>query len=117
MKRDAEDFRRVLLDRAGGAYSAREWAEIMGDDSRPGFSLPTGTGDIFPKLQITPTGRRVHGLDRFLDAFTLHDPWMKLVILLEPSPRLGGRTPLEALRDGDVEDAAAVANAYGSHGA
>ena len=118
-----------LLARAGGAYTAEQLAAVLGKaggrqtiavgrKAHRYFGLPTAPGRYaYPKLQVAADGRLLPGLREFLDAFTLPDPWMQLVVLLEPSPRLAGRTPLDALRAGDVDGAAAVARAYGSHGA
>lgn len=117
-----------ILAQAGGAYSAEQLAAVLGKaggrqtisagrESNLYFGLPTPTGYAYPKLQVAEGGQMLSGLRTFLEAFTLPDPWMKLVVLLEPSPRLEGRTPLEALRQGDVDGAVAVASAYGSHGA
>lgn len=118
-----------LLERAGGAYSAEQLAEVLGKaggrqtisvgrKTNLYFGLPTPGGTYaYPKLQITAEGKILPGLREFLDAFTLPDPWMKLVVLLDPSPRLGGRVPYDELRAGEVAGPLAVARAYGSHGA
>lgn len=117
-----------LLERAGGAYSAEQLARILGKaggratiaagrKSNIYFGLPTSSGYAYPKLQVATGGWILPGLRAFLDAFTLPDSWMKLVVLLEPSPRLGGRSPLEALHAGDTDLAVQVASAYGLHGA
>jgi|GEM_PF-1006885 len=117
-----------LLDRAGGAYSAEQLARVLGKAGGRAtiaagrkvniyFGLPTSGGYAYPKLQVASGGRTLPGLREFLDAFTVSDPWIKLVILLEPSPKLGNRSPLEVLRAGDTDSAVRVASAYGSHGA
>lgn len=119
-------YKEKLLARAGDAYTAEQLGEVLGisrqavNEGRKTnlyFGVPSGqTGFAYPKLQVTDTGL-LPGLRSFLDAFTLPDPWMKLAVLIEPSERLGGRSPLEALRAGDVDDAVMVAATYGSHGA
>ncbi len=117
-----------LLDRAGGAYTAEQLATVLGKaggrqtiaagrKSNLYFGLPTASGYAYPRLQVTDAGTILEGLREFLDAFALPDPWMKLVVLLDPAPQLSGRSPREALLAGDVEGAVAVARAYGTHGA
>jgi hypothetical protein len=121
-------FMAELLTRAGGAYTAEQLAEVLGKvggrqtiaagrASNRYFGLPTAAGYAYPRLQVTEAGAPLRGLRDFLDAVALPDPWMKLVLLLDPAPQLEGRTPLEALRSGNVSGAVAVAHAYGSHGA
>lgn len=122
-------YMEAVLERAGGAYTADQLAAVLGKaggrqtvavgrKTHLYFGLPTAAGAFaYPKLQVTSEGQLLGGLREFLDAFTLPDPWMQLSMLLEPSPRLAGRSPLDALRAGDVAGAAAVAAAYGSHGA
>jgi len=119
-------YKEKLLTSAGGSYTAEQLGEVLGisrqavNEGRKTnlyFAVPSGqTGFAYPKLQITKTGL-LAGLRTFLDALTLPDPWMKLVVLMEPSERLNGRSPLEALRAGDVAQAVLVAATYGGHGA
>jgi hypothetical protein len=54
------------------------------------------------------------GLDRVLAASALRHPLSQLEMLLAPSPRMEGASPLALLRAGRVEDAVAVAAASGS---
>jgi hypothetical protein len=118
-------YKEDLLTRSGGAYSAEQLGRLLGisrqavNDGRKThlyFAVPSGQSYAYPKLQLTEGGL-LPGLRDFLDAFTLPDAWMKLSVLVEPSERLGGRSPLEALRAGDVEGAVMVAATYGGHGA
>jgi hypothetical protein len=41
-------------------------------------------------------------LAKVLEALSLRDPWRRYFFLTQPEPLLDGRTPLEALRTGDV---------------
>jgi hypothetical protein len=52
-----------------------------------------------------------------LGALGSHDSWMQLAFLLGGSARLGGLSPLAALRQGRVDDAVEAARAFGEHGA
>lgn len=115
-----------LLERAGGYYSSTQLGKILGitpqavADGRSSryFGVPTsGNKFAYPKLQLTDTGLILPGLRDFLHAFVDADEWTQLVVLMDPSPRLGGRSPLDAIRRGDIDGAKAVAAAYGNHGA
>jgi hypothetical protein len=120
-----------LLKQAGGIYTARQIGELLGITTRQGVAvrrerkrllgLPTrsssgGVAYVYPKAQITDSGL-LPGLHEFLSAFTLPDPWTQLAVLISPSSRLEGRSPLQALQSGRTEDAIAVAAAYGEQGA
>lgn len=115
----------ALIEEAGGAVRGAELAELLRisrqavSEGRPKhlyFGVPVDGGYVYPKLQLTESGT-LKGLREFLDAFTLEDPWAQLLVLLSPSPRLGKkRSPLDALREGNVEDAVRVASLYGEHG-
>ena len=118
-------YKEDLLDRAGGAYTAEQLGTVLGisrqavNDGRKTnlyFGVPSGASYAYPKLQVAEQGV-LNGLREFLSAFALPDPWMKLAVLVEPSKRLGGRSPLEALRAGDVQTAVLVAETFGGHGA
>ena len=119
-------YKEELLERAGGAYTAEQIGQVLGGKSRQAiaegrktnlyFGVPAGRGYAYPKCQVTESGI-LPGLRQFLDAFILPDPWMKLALLLEPSAQLEGRSPLDALRLGEVEPAVGVAKSYGGHGA
>lgn len=118
--------RRAELVAAAGGLLARQ--EVM---ARTGVShqtvsnwrrtgaviaLPRGRRDfVYPACQVTDTGL-VPGLAAVLRACSLRDPWSRLGLLLTPSTRLGGRSPLEALHHGEVDAAAAAARAAGTVG-
>jgi hypothetical protein len=118
-------YKADLLDRAGGAFSAEQLGNVLaisrqavnaGRKTNLYFGVPSGQSFAYPKVQVSGDGV-LNGLRSFLDAFTLPDPWMKLAVLVEPSERLDGRSPLDALRAGDVNQAVLVAETYGGHGA
>ena len=120
-------FKEGLLDQAGGAYTAEQFGELLHIRTRQGVAkgrkegrflgVPVaGGGYVYPKVQVTREGL-LPGLKRYLTAFGLDDPWTQLAVLLAPTDRLGGRTPLDALRERDVDGAVRVARSYGEHGA
>ena len=116
-----------LLRSAGGALAAGTVARALGisrqavDKRRRRGALlavPSGSGDhLYPACQFTESGGVLSGLDEVLAAFEVRDPWVQLAVLLGAAPSLDGRSAVEALREGDVEGAAAVARAFGEQGA
>ena len=112
-----------LLAQAGGALSPAAVAERTGMSRqsvnnwrRKGqlIALPRGRRDFaFPACQFAED-RPVPGLDRVLAASALRHPLSQLEMLLAPSPRMEGASPLALLCAGRVEDAVAVAAASGS---
>lgn len=117
--------REALLAEAGGVLSPGEVAERTGMSRqtvnnwrRKGqvIALPRGRRDFaFPACQFVE-GRLPPGLDRVLAASALRHPLSQLEMLLAPSPRMDGASPLALLQAGRVEDAVAVAAASGAPG-
>jgi hypothetical protein len=115
-----------MLEAAGGVYRVSQVAKLLGvsrqavDGRRVRGTLlavPRANGEwVYPACQFTGDGV-VPGLDEFLRAFPVPTPWTQLSILLAHSPRLDGRSPIEALRSGDTGAACAVAREYGEHAA
>ena len=52
-----------------------------------------------------------------LDALRDHDPWMQSIFFPKSNDTLSGKTPLEALRQGDRESVIRAAESYGEQGA
>lgn len=113
-----------LLERAGGGLSAGAVAERL--DVTPAavharrargtlLAVPRANGEhLYPAFQFTGDGTMA-GLGRVLQSFQVEGPWTKLSVLLSPADSLDGRTPLDALRAGDVEGAAQAVSTYGEH--
>lgn len=72
----------------------------------------------YPGLQFDGP-RVVRDLPRVLAVLEENDidEWSQLRFLAGSNARLGGRTPVQALRAGDVEQTLAAARAFGEHGA
>jgi hypothetical protein len=117
----------VLLDEAEGTLTVEAVAELLGGIKRQAVEKrrnrgtllglrTTGGAYVYPVCQFH-RGEVLPGLDRFLAAFPADtDPWLKLNVLLGPSDELGGKRPLDALRDGETSGAVAVAtSAYESN--
>jgi hypothetical protein len=109
-----------LLEEAGGTLTAAGVAELLGGIRRQAvekrrdrgtlLGLRTGGGGyVYPVCQFH-RGEVLPGLDRFLAAFPARtDPWQQLNVLLGPTDALGGVRPLDALRNGAVDDAVEAA--------
>jgi len=114
-----------LLKIAGGALQREEVMERTGVSHqtvsnwrRAGtiIALRRGQRDfVYPACQFTETGL-LPGLVEVLRASPLRDPWSRLGMLVTPSERLEGRSPLDALRQGDFSGALSVAREAGGVG-
>lgn len=69
-------------------------------------------GMRFPKWQIGDDGQLLVGLVQLFEALNGH-PWAVYRFLLQKSASLGGRTGLEMLRAGRIEDAVGAARSIG----
>jgi hypothetical protein len=118
-------LKRDLLERAGGALTVEEVAVVLGvspnavharHDRGTLFAVRDGTGKgLYPACQFDNEGS-LPGLDLVLAAFTVEGAWTRLSVLLSPAPAIGGATPLDLLRRGDVAGAVEAVSSYGEHG-
>jgi hypothetical protein len=117
---------RRLLEAEGGVVSGEELGELLGI-SRQAIharrkagkllALETGRHGLrYPTWQVTARGL-LPGLEETLAVLGDTDAWMQARFFLADNPRLDGRRPLDALRDGDVEPVLEAARAHGEHGA
>jgi len=114
-----------LLTRAGGAVSAAEAGELLGNVTRQAVEKRRERGTLlgvqvqgefrYPLFQIEQS-TILEGLPTVLKAFTVRSGWTQLSVLLSPQDALDGRSVIEALRDGEVDAAAAVAASFGTTG-
>jgi len=119
------EAKQELLREAGGGWSSTRVATHLGmtrqgvDKRRKGgklLALQSGQGDyLYPVCQFTEHGV-LPGIDRFLAACPSSGGWTRLDLLLTPAEEIGDRSPLEALRHGDVEAAQRVASMFGELG-
>ena len=122
----AFERRRRLLE---GALTAAQVSALMGSKSRQtphdrreaGTLLAIGDNGVwkFPLWQFDPDGPGgvVSGLPETLRALGesgFASPLQQAGFLLQPSPTLGGRTALEALREGDADNVIALARGVGA---
>jgi hypothetical protein len=73
-------------------------------------------GYSYPSFQFDD-GRTIPGLEEVLGQLKSLDPWMQMVFFTNPHERLGGKTPIERLQKGSIEDVKSVAVEYGEQGA
>ena len=119
-------MREELLHREGGTLSAEQVArhlvlsrQAVDKRRRVGklIGLSLGRrGYAYPAWQLGRDGV-ISGLEEVLASLTVHDPWMRAAFFLSGDPRLGGATPLEELRRGNVDAVVRAAAGYGDHGA
>ena len=118
--------REEILRAEGGTVGAREAAGLMGmtrqsvDNRRRanrliGLSLGR-RGYAYPVWQFAEGGT-VGGLEAVLDVLRGFSPWMQAQFMLTGDARLGGQTPLAALRSEQVESVLRAAAGFGEHGA
>lgn len=115
-----------MLTAAGGALTSEQVAAVLNlsrqavDKRRSSNQLLALTqgrrGYSYPGFQFED-GKTLPGLEDVLKALNALDPWMQLNFFTSPAERLGGKTPIEALREGRLNDVARVASTYGEQGA
>lgn len=116
-----------LLSAAGGAFSTRQVAELLGRSvqavqqrlrRRSLLAVPLANGEWgFPAVQFTGSGVP-EGLRRVLQAFGETDPWVQLSILLADEYRPGEGRLIDWIRQGKhLDDAERIARSYGEQGA
>jgi hypothetical protein len=115
-----------LLQAEGGVFTVEQAARSLGitrqavDKRRRAgklIGLYTGRrGYAYPAWQFGPNGV-LPGLERVLSDLSVRGPWMQAAFFLSGDPRLDGATPLEKLRQGNLEAVRRAARGYGEHGA
>ena len=115
-----------LVNNFGGAIKVEEVAGLLGitrqavdKRRREGrlIGLTQGRrGYAYPVWQFERGGTLTH-LERVLDALRKHDPWMQLSFFVNPNARLSETSPLEALREGNLDPVLQAAETFGEQGA
>jgi hypothetical protein len=122
------DARHALVTAAGGMLDGSDVARLLGM-TPAGVHKRYQAGQLlgvreekrrigYPALQLDGP-RVVRDLPRVLAVLAEKktDEWSQLRFLAGSSARLGGRTPVESLKAGDVQAVLAAARAFGEHGA
>jgi hypothetical protein len=120
------EARGQLLRARGGSWSVKRVAAHLGltrqavDQRRRANKLigpAVGRhGYRYPMWQFSGGGV-VRGLEDVLAVLSPHDPWAQVIFMLSPSDRLDGAIPLDALREGQIEEVRNAAALFGEHGA
>lgn len=117
--------KRQLLEAEGGCMSSDSAALALGirrqsvDKRRVKgklIGLPAGRTKVYPAWQFVD-GQTLPGLEQVLKHLGVHDPWMQTAWMLNGNSRLSGRSPLEVLREGNLEAVLDAAQIYGEQGA
>ena len=116
---------RDLLAAEGGAVGVEELAhalhvsrQAVDKRRRAGklLALPRGGHRwVFPAWQVS-RGRTLPGLEEVLSGLGGRDPWSALIFFLAPDRLLNSRSPLQALRSGDLAAVVRAAERYGEQG-
>jgi hypothetical protein len=118
-------MKRALLEAEAGVLSAQQLAEHLGITAlglgkrrKKGqvFWLEVGDGYVYPAFQIGADGL-LPGVRDVLDAFAIADPWTSVNFMLTGDARLGGRRPIDLLREGNIASVVRAARAHGEHSA
>jgi hypothetical protein len=113
---------RKLLHEEGGVCSAEEFGKILGHLSRQAIdmrrkkrkliALDLGRhGYRYPVWQIH-NGAVLPGLEQVLAELREADPWTQVGFMLSPNSWLGGKTPLNELRRGEIDRVVATAGMF-----
>jgi hypothetical protein len=116
------------LKQSGGAFELDQVQKLLNGISRQMVdrkvrdrSLLAVNGPsnrrVYPTVQFNRDGSLVSGLKRVREALPTENPWVVLNFLVHPDVRLGGRKPIELLREGEVDLVVQAASAMGNQGA
>jgi hypothetical protein len=114
---------RLWTDQLGPFYDTNGVRSLLGDVTRQAvadrtrrgvlLALRTGAGQVvYPAFQFGPHGQVIAGLAQVLSLFYLDDTssWTVASWLVTPDPDLAARSPVDALRDGDLDAVLAAAH-------
>ncbi|MVT64474.1 hypothetical protein GPL21_05025 [Bradyrhizobium pachyrhizi] len=116
------------LRRSGGAYDLDQVRTLLRGISRQAVDKRVQEGSLlavpgpsnhrsFPTLQFNVDGTVVEGLKSVQEALPTNNPWTVLNFLARPDDRLGGRKPIDLLREGKVELVVEAARRVAQQGA
>ena len=116
------------LKEAGGAYDLAQVRTLMRGVSRQAVDKRVQDGRllavpgpsnrrVYPTLQFNRDGSIVPGLKEVQDALPTRSPWTILNFLSRSDARLGGRRPIDLLKEGRTQLVVEAAQRYGEQGA
>jgi len=114
------------LMEAGGAFDLEEVQTLLNGVTRQAIEKRVKEGSLlavpgpsnrrrYPTVQFTREGV-VPGLKDVQDALPTRNPWAALNFFVRPDDRLGGRKPIDVLRDGEVDLVVSAARGMGVQG-
>ena len=114
-------LKRSMLGVEGGVLPSAQFALRAGLAKRdlektPLLWLAFDDDRAYPAFQISGD-RLLPGMTEVVRAFRIDDPWMRINFMLTGDARLSGSRPIDALREGRVNEVMMAAEAYGDHGA
>jgi hypothetical protein len=113
----------AVLREAGGPLSARGAATLLGISSKElkakksllAVSMDNGEV-VWPAFQFESQAM-LNAIEKLLAAVNVDEPWMRLNFLFLRLQELGGKTPVQAIREGSLDAVILAAMHYGEHGA
>lgn len=112
-----------LLQRSGGLLSANQTAAKLGISSQALEALTSlialrTDGEVagYPAFQFESQAM-LKGIAKLLAAIQVDDPWSRLNFCFLRLQELNGRTPVEAIRAGEIDAVVLAASHFGEHGA
>jgi hypothetical protein len=118
--------KKELLNREGGVITSGQVTELLGISRqavdkrrRQGKLLALSLGKrgyFYPVWQFSENGV-LPGFETIMNVLKNYDPWMKVVFMLNANDRLDNRTPLEELREGQLDRVFEAARVTGDQGA
>lgn len=118
---------RRTLRRPGGAFDLGQVQDILYDVSRQSVNKRVTEGTLlavpgpngrrrYPTMQFNADGSVVGGLKEVRTALATDNAWAMLNFLVNVDPALGGRKPIDLLREGDVKRVVSAALSVGDAG-
>jgi len=116
------------LQRSGGAYDLEQVRTLLRGISRQAIDKRVQEGSLlavpgpsnhrsYPTLQFNADGTVVEGLKAVHEALPTDNPWTVLNFLAQPDDRLGGRKPIDLLKEGKIELVVEAAQRMAQQGA
>jgi hypothetical protein len=116
------------LRESGGTYDLEEVRTLLGGISRQAVAKRVDEGSLlavegperarrYPTVQFTNSGDIIPGLKEVLRTLPSKNPWVRLNFLVAPEARLGGRKPIDLMREGKIDDVLVAARTYYEQGA
>lgn len=118
--------RQQLAEAEGGSWSSEDVARLL-QISKTAVLKRLAAGRLlawreerlqaarFPRWQFDEHGHVLDGLEKVLEVLNQDerlDAWGKILFFLQEKPSLGGRRPLDLLREGKLKEVSLAAQAY-----